>query len=100
MSSLIPEDLQTWYSVACDEVHFATDHKVIKALIERIATLEAQNRQLREACTTALSAFAWLPKDEPPIRKRTSKVCDTLRSALEETQIKSLLDAGEGKNSV
>jgi hypothetical protein len=49
---VIPEDLKVWYSVACDEVHFATDYKAIKTLIERIAANEARiaelERQLAE----------------------------------------------------
>lgn len=38
----IPEDLTVWYSVACDGIHFQTDHAAIKTLIERIARAEAQ----------------------------------------------------------
>ena len=37
----IPGDLQVWYEVACDGIHFANNPKAIKALIERIAALEA-----------------------------------------------------------
>lgn len=47
MSAPIPEDLQTWYSVACDKVHFKTDYGTIKILIERIAALEQERDQLR-----------------------------------------------------
>lgn len=45
---VIPEDLQTWYSVACDKVHFATDYDAIKTLIERIARLTSDLAEVRE----------------------------------------------------
>ena len=41
VGSKVPEDLQTWYSVACDGIEFATSHNAIKTLIERIAKDEA-----------------------------------------------------------
>ena len=53
----IPEDLRTWYSVACDKVHFATDYDAIRKLIERIATLTEQLEQ-------ANSHLNWLPSDQ------------------------------------
>jgi hypothetical protein len=54
----IPEDLQTWYSVACDGVEFATSHKVVKTLIDRIARLEAELREAREEIATHVAALS------------------------------------------
>lgn len=59
MSAPVPEDLQTWYSVACDGISFKTDHKVVKVLIERIAALEQerdQEQKLREEWRAATLA--------------------------------------------
>ncbi len=44
---IIPEDLKLWYSVACDEVEFATSHKVVKTLIERLSRSEQEIARLQ-----------------------------------------------------
>lgn len=58
MNAPIPEDLRTWYSVACDKVHFKTDYDAIKILIERIAALTPlmQERDQLRAEVERLSA--------------------------------------------
>ncbi len=53
--------------------------------LSTIVGLHSQLATAREALKDSLSAFAWLPKDEAPIRKRTGEVCIKLRAALAAT---------------
>lgn len=58
----IPEDLRTWYSVACDKVHFATDYDAIKILIERIAAQEVELKK----CILATRSYQEAVDSGPP----------------------------------
>src|SRR5512146_2862892 len=82
----IPEDLRTWYSVACDKVHFATDYDAIRKLIERIAALTEQLEQRDQELAQARAEnerleqtehVAWLCYKHNHGRRSTIHLCDS-----------------------